>query len=136
MAATVRVTFEQHISLPAETAYRRLCDWKDHERWVPFTKVTVHDEETFTAYTGIGPLRLEDNMRVVRRDDASCEVVVEKTGPVLTGSAGFRVRPYSAESSIVVWTEELRVPLIPEAFAPLLRVMTRRLFRRALKRLA
>jgi hypothetical protein len=136
MAAVVNVTFEQHIALPEQTAYQRLCDWKDHERWVPFTKVTVHDEDTFTAYTGIGPLRLEDNMRVIRRDDEGCEVVVEKTGPVIVGSAGFRVRRYSAESSIVTWTEELRIPLVPRFFAPLLRIVTRWLFRRALKRLA
>jgi carbon monoxide dehydrogenase subunit G len=136
MAAVVRVRFEQHIPLPAEIAYRRLCDWQDHERWVPFTTVTVHDENTFTAYTGIGPLRLADNMRVTCRDDEAREVVVEKTGPVLTGSAGFRVRPSSAESSIVIWTEELRVPLVPGFCAPLLRVVTRRLFRRALKRFA
>ncbi len=48
----------------AEKAYSDLCDWKDHERWVPFTKVTIHSPQEFTAYTGVRPFVIKDRMRV------------------------------------------------------------------------
>ena len=136
MAVTVNVSFDQHVGLSADETYRLLCDWEDHGRWVPLTRVVVHSEEAFTAYTGIGPLRLRDDMVVQFRDDAARHVVVEKIGPVLTGTAGFAVRNFSADACVVRWTESLRIPLLPRFLAPPLRTVTRRLFSRALRRLA
>jgi hypothetical protein len=136
MAAHVNVSFNQHVKLPAEVAYRLLCDWEDHSRWVPLTKVEVHSPDSFTAYTGIGPLRLKDRMQVLSRDDEQRAVVVVKLGPVLTGSAGFKVKTYSATSCVVSWTEELHIPYLPGFTTILLRPLTRLLFRRALRRLA
>jgi carbon monoxide dehydrogenase subunit G len=135
MAAHVNVTFHQHVDLSAARAYDLLCDWEDHGRWVPLTRVIVHAPDSFTAWTGVGRLSLEDNMRVTDRDDAARSVTIEKTGPVLTGSAGFAVRPFSEDSCVVTWTEQIRVPLVPPFSAALLGAVTRALFRRALRNL-
>lgn len=135
MAAIVRIKFDQFVPLDATEAYALLCDWEDHGRWVPLTKVTVHDEASFTAFTGVGPLVLKDEMVVFSKDDAELVVVIRKTGPILTGTAGFAVRPFSQGSCVVTWEESLRVPLVPWFLAPVLRVVTRALFRAALKNL-
>lgn len=135
MTAIMDVTFHQYVGLAAERAYAQLCDWHDHGRWVPFTRVVVHDPDSFTAYSGIGPFALADNMRVVERDDLARSVIIEKTGPLLTGTAAFAVRPF-AGGCVVTWHEHLRVPLLPGCVAPLLRSTTVRMLRRGLRRLA
>lgn len=135
MAVRIETTFDQYVKVPAEQAYADLCDWKDHERWVPFTRVTVHSADAFTARTGVGPLALVDRMRVLERDDVAMRVSVEKLGPLLTGTAGFDVRPFSDETCVVRWTENVTVPLVPGFLAKPLSAATRILFRRALRRL-
>lgn len=135
MAATVDVVFDQHVALSAEEAYALLCDWRDHARWVPLTRVTVHDERSFTAYSGLGRLSLPDRMQVIDKDDDARSVTIEKKGPVLTGLAGFSVRRYADDECIVTWREHIRVPLVPGFLARPLESMTRGLFRRALKNL-
>ena len=136
MAAIVKIAFDQHVELPAEKAYQLLCDWEDHGRWVPLTKVVLHSPDAFTAYTGLWPLRLKDEMRVSFRDDGNRHVAVEKLGPILTGSAGFKVRYFSPTSSVVSWIEEVRVPYLPQFTAAALRPIARMLFRKALRNLA
>jgi len=135
MAATIKTTFDQYVPMSANDAYAALCDWDDHSRWVPLTRVTTHSPEEFTAYTGIGPLSLPDRMRVVRRDDASLSVTIEKIGPVLRGTAGFTVRPFDGASCVVRWHETVRVPLVPRLLSGAFSVATRLLFRAALRRL-
>jgi hypothetical protein len=135
VAAHVETTFDQYVPMSAEEAYTLLCDWDDHARWVPLTRVTTHSPEEFTAYTGLGPLALPDRMRVVRRDDASLSVTVEKIGPVLCGTAGFVVRPFDTSSCVVRWHESVRVPLVPRRLSRVLSEAARVLFRAALRRL-
>jgi len=135
MAIRIKTSFDQYVKAPAAEAYADLCDWEDHERWVPLTRVTVHSPEEFTARTGVGPLVLVDRMRLLERDDAAMRVTVEKLGPLLTGTAGFRVRPYSDEACVVSWTENVSVPLMPGFLSKPLSAATRVLFRRALRRL-
>lgn len=135
MAARIETTFEQYVTTSAEKAYTDLCDWKDHERWVPFTTVILHSETEFTARTGVGPLALVDRMRVLERDDTAMRVTVEKLGPLLTGTAGFSVRPFAEDACVVRWREHVTVPLVPGFLAKPLSAATRVLFRRALRRL-
>lgn len=135
MAATIETTFDQYLPMSAEETYALLCDWDDHARWVPLTRVATHSPDEFTAYTGLGPLALPDRMRVVRRDDASLSVTVEKLGPVLRGTAGFVVRPFDASSCVVRWYESVRVPLVPGRLSRMLSGVARVFFRAALRRL-
>lgn len=135
MAAIVSIKFDQFVPLDASEAYTLLCDWGDHGRWVPLTKVVVLDESSFTAFTGVGPLVLKDEMVVLSKNDQERKVLIRKAGPVLTGTAGFSVRSFSKGSCVVTWEESLRVPLVPGFLAPALCVVTRALFRGALKKL-
>lgn len=136
MAAIVTVELAQFVPLSASDAYELLCDWEDHGRWVPFTRVVVHDKTSFTAYTGVGPLALKDEMMVVSRDDSQRKVMIEKLGPIITGTASFSVRPCAQAGCVVRWRESIRVPLVPGFVAPPLRAATRALFRHALRSLA
>jgi hypothetical protein len=134
--AAVAFTVNAMVPLPADEAYRRMCDWDDHARWVPFTKVTTHSPDRFTAWTGIGRLQLEDNMTVVERDDDQRYVKVHKTGPRLLGEASFTIVPFGVRRSQVQWVESVEVPRLPRILAPVARVMGRLGFRTALRRFA
>lgn len=140
MSLRVKVSFEQHLSMRADDAYRTLCDWEDHGRWIPLTKVQAtqvqnHGPESFTAYTGVWPLRLTDRMRVSAKDDTTMSVTIEKIGPYLTGEAGFTVRPFDEASCVVVWREDVNAPYLPSILGPVVSSATRVLFKRALKRM-
>lgn len=135
VAALINTSFDQYVTTSAEKAYDDLCDWKDHARWVPFTRITLHSNQEFTAHTGIGPLALPDRMRILERDDEAMRVSVEKLGPLLTGTASFKVRMFTAESCVVTWTENVRVAFVPGVLTKPLSATARVLFRYALRRL-
>ena len=135
MAAQIKTSFDQYVATSAQKAYADLCNWKDHERWVPFTRVTMHSPQEFTAHTGIGPLALPDRMRVLERDDEAMRVSVEKLGPLLTGTASFKVQMFTVESCVVTWTENIRVPFVPGILTKPLSAVAHVLFRYALRRL-
>jgi hypothetical protein len=134
--ATVEFTVEAMVPLQADEAYRRMCDWDDHARWVPFTRVTTHSPDRFTAWTGVGPLQLEDNMTVIERDDARRYVKVEKTGPRLFGEAAFTIVPHGVHRSQVQWVERVDMPKLPTFLAPVARWGGKLGFRAALRRFA
>jgi hypothetical protein len=94
-------------------------DWAGHGEWVPLTRVDVADEDNFVAYSGLGPLVLEDRMRVRSRsfDGTVGEVVVDKLGPVLTGQAICRVHRDGA-GTVITWHETVTVPYLPRVLAP------------------
>ncbi len=107
--------------------WEALIDWKGHEDWIPATRVEVDSADpaqvgaTFTAWTGYGPLTLEDRMEVVENDwrendrRGSCQV--EKLGPLLFGRAGFTVEPHGSGSR-VTWFEDVTVKHLPRPLAP------------------
>lgn len=111
-----------HFDAPPRVVWNELVDWKGHEEWIPATRVEVDGDDptavgsTFTAWTGIGPLSLEDRMRVSRcqwlDDSSSGECEVEKLGPILRGRAGFTVEA-NGTGSRVEWFEDVTVPIIP-----------------------
>ena len=112
-----------------QVVWDELVDWAGHADWVPMTRVHVEPGDPtavgarFTATTGLGPLALPDRMEVLQCDweaEASagtCEVA--KHGPVLTGTAGFTVRP-DGDGASLVWGEDVTVPYTPQFLAPVL----------------
>jgi hypothetical protein len=124
--------------------WRELTDWRRHADWVPMTRVEVGPGDptsvgsTFTAWTGPGPVALEDRMRVTVLDwdetstTGRCEVA--KLGPVLKGRAGFTVSP-AGTGSEVRWLEEVTVPLVPRLLAPLVGGVGAAVFRLGMRRL-
>jgi Polyketide cyclase / dehydrase and lipid transport len=123
VAFRVRHEFE---ATPREL-WDELVDWEGHGAWVPMTRTDVDSDDptavgaTFTAYTGIWRLALVDRMRVAECewDDATStgRCVVDKLGPVLSGQAGFDVKPSAAGSSIE-WFEAVDVRYLPRMLAP------------------
>ena len=135
MSVNVNISFSRYVQLECEEAYKMLCDWEDHGRWVPFTKVEMTGEDSFVARTGLGFLSLSDNMVVTERDDATKTVKIEKTGPYLRGSADFTVKKFNVNSCLVTWRENIVVPYVPKFLSPVLTRVTTTLFKRALKNL-
>lgn len=141
------VTFDVTVDFDASprVVWDELVDWEGHGAWIPATRVEVHGDDptavgtTFTGWTGFGKLALEDRMRVERcdwDDDAgtgTCEV--EKLGPVLHGRAGFTVSP-TPTGAQVVWFEDVRVPHLPRALAPVAAWMGAVGFKGGMRRLA
>jgi len=123
------VAFEvvHRFDAPVRTVWDALIDWPGHAEWIPMTRVAVDPGDptavgaTFTAWSGPGPLALEDRMRVTQLDwdesagSGSCEV--EKLGPVLKGTAGFTVAPSGAGTELR-WVENVTVPVVPQFLAP------------------
>lgn len=126
--APVQFTVKVDFNAPPQKVWDELVDWKGHEEWIPATRVELDGGDptavgtTFTAWTGVGPLSLEDRMRVSRCEwqDGStsghCEV--EKLGPILRGRAGFTVES-KGMGSTVRWFEDVTVPFLPRFLGPL-----------------
>ena len=91
-----------------------------------------------TAWTGLGPLSLQDRMEVVRCDweddgrSGACELT--KLGPILRGRAEFVVEP-SGVGTQLVWLEDVRVPYMPQLLAPVVRLVGIVGFRFGMRRL-
>ena len=136
MTVHIRIDLRQYVAISAEKAYSDLCDWENHGRWVPLTKITVHSPSEFTAYTGVWPLILKDRMRVTERNNDSRQVTLEKLGPVLTGTASFSVQRYGNNGCVIAWYEDIKAPYLPGFLSAPLTAITHRLFRYALRRLA
>lgn len=68
--AHVRFEVRYHFPVPPLEVWDRLVEWAGHGDWIPATRVVVQPGHptvvgaTFTAWTGIGRLALEDRMRV------------------------------------------------------------------------
>ena len=126
--SAVRFVVSVDFDVAPKVVWDELVDWKAHEAWIPATRMVVDGDDptavgtTFTAWTGVGRLALEDRMRVTEcswSDDAqtgSC--TVEKLGPVLGGWAGFTVEPRGAGAR-VAWTEDVTVRWLPRLLAPI-----------------
>ena len=125
--AVVRFNVVVDFRSPSRDVWDELVDWKGHEAWIPATRVEVDGEDpsavgsTFTAWTGVGRLSLEDRMRVVEcvwtpgTESGRCQV--EKLGPILRGHAGFSVTPISGGAR-VDWDENVTMARLPRLLAP------------------
>lgn len=126
--ALIEFTVVHDFDASPTVVWGEMIDWPGHGEWIPATRVIVDEGkaqevgETFTGYTGYGPLTLVDRMKVLAIEwdetagQGSCEV--EKLGPVLRGRAGFDVSA-SGAGSRVVWFEEVTVPYLPQFLAPI-----------------
>lgn len=137
--AQVAFTLEQDWDVDPAQLWAALADWSAHGQWIPATTVRILEGDgglgtRFVARTGIGPLAFDDNMTVIEFDAATTHAVVQKTGPLLTGSAGFRIEP-RAEGAHLIWFETIRVPLLPRFLAPLVAAIGKQLFLLSLKQL-
>jgi hypothetical protein len=142
-----RITFDVHheFEQPATVVWDELVDWAAHANWIPMTRVKVGTGaptdvgHEFTAWTGLGPLSLEDRMRVTRCDwDASAtsgDCAVDKLGPILRGSAGFTVVP-DGDGSALDWFEDVTIRFIPQFLAPLFAKLGAVGFKQGMKGLA
>ena len=124
---------------PAE-AWRRLVDWRGHGRWVPLTRVDVNatDPTYFVAWTGVGPLQLEDRMHSLEQRFADGEGFcrVAKLGPVLVGEATFTVTPgIEPGTTLVQWHEDVSVPRLPGFLAPVVGWFSGKAFELSLARM-
>ena len=71
-----RVHFEliRRFQAPVRHVWAELVDWPGHGAWIPATTVEAEPGDptavgyTFTAWTGVRPIALEDRMRVTRCD--------------------------------------------------------------------
>lgn len=136
--AMVRVTFDlvRRFEAPPRRVWDELVDWPGHGAWIPMTTIDVAEESvgsaptvvgyTFTAWSGVRPLALEDRMRVTQCDWTDAGPVgvcaVDKLGPVLGGSAGFTVRPDGAGTALE-WREDVTISRLPQFIAPIARLM-------------
>lgn len=137
--ASIEFVVDVHLPHAAPEAWNRLVDWGSHGDWVPATRSQVlqgdgSEGTEFVAITGRFPLRLVDRMRVVQLDVPALTAEVEKLGPVLTGRAGFTVSG-EGPNCTVHWFERVRVPLVPQFFAPLIELVSAAAFRHALRRM-
>lgn len=135
MAARVVTTFDQYVNAPAGQVYADLCDWDDHPRWLPLTRVTVHSPDEFTARTGVGPLGVTHRMRVLARVDDTRDVTLAELGTFVRGTTSFSVRPFDDETCVVRWQEDVTVAGLPASLGRPLSAVVRFLFRKALRRL-
>lgn len=143
--AAVRFEVRTSFDAPPRRVWDEMIDWQRHEAWIPATRMAVPaDDPTavgaeFTAFTGYGPLTLEDRMRVTRCDwdeaasRGDCEV--EKLGPVLRGTAGFAVKPEGA-GCVVVWIEDVTVPYVPGFASPVVAKLGAAGFKVGMRKLA
>jgi hypothetical protein len=143
--AAVRFELTRRFDVEARRLWDELVDWPAHGAWIPATTIEGDDGDptavgyTFTAWTGLRPLALEDRMRVTRctwNDDelvGACDV--EKLGPILRGSAGFTVRA-DGNGAVLDWYEDVRVPYVPGFLAPVAAFAGRMGFTQAMRRLA
>lgn len=138
---------------PADETWARVVDWKRHALVAPLTKVVVAGGkrrtepdvpvvgERFVAHSGIGPLTIDDAMRVTRVEVSSPvrQVDVEKCGRMLKGTVHIQVEPSAEGEAVLTWEQVLEVGLLPKALnrllAPVLSPLAAWGYRKALQKL-
>ncbi|MCZ2527089.1 SRPBCC family protein [Streptomyces sp. HB2AG] len=133
------IRIERASRLSPRDAWQRLTDWERHAAHVPLTGIDVTTPPptgvgtVFVARTGIGRLRFDDPMEVVRweppQDGRPGHCRMEKRGRVVTGWAEIEVAP-RGPGSWIVWREEARVERLPRLFDPVTALSGRLLFGR------
>lgn len=100
------------VRAPAQAVWDLLTDWEQHDRWMLLTSASGGRAEgaTIEAFTGLGRLGIRDTMTIVVWEPPR-RCVVRHTGRVVRGSGAFEVRELGPDSSRVVWSEWLDLPL-------------------------
>lgn len=131
--ARVAFTVNHLFTATPQVVWDELVDWEGHGAWIPATRVDVAPGDplaigaTFVAWTGYGPLTLEDRMEVAAIEWSSeqqrGECTVNKLGPVLGGTASFSVEPGPDGGAALTWIEDVHVPRVPQFLARITGVM-------------
>jgi uncharacterized protein YndB with AHSA1/START domain len=144
--AKIHFEVQHSFDAPPVRVWEELVDWSGHAAWIPMTRVSVAPGDptavgaTFTAWSGVGRLALEDRMRVASLDwddqaqQGACGV--DKLGPVLVGTATFTVSAGRASGTEVHWIEDVALPRLPQFLAPVLAAAGAAGFRFGMRRLA
>lgn len=137
--ARVEFTLSLRWPIPAERVWAALSDWEGHGAWIPATTVRILRGDggvgtDFVARTGLGPAAFDDCMTVVEFDAPSMRAVVEKTGPVLIGTAGFRIDT-TGDGCTLHWFETIEVPHLPPVLSGVAACVGQVLFRQSLRKL-
>lgn len=110
------LTLEVDVAASANTTWAALVDWDQQGQWMLATKVHATEADGvgvgggLAAFTGIGPVGFLDTM-VITHWDPPRRCVVRHTGRVVRGLGIFEVHPRGEHRSLVVWSEELDLPL-------------------------
>jgi len=131
--AQVHFTVRKSLRLPARAVFEELVDWRGHAEWVPMTRVVIESGDggvgtTFVATTGLGPLALPDRMSVESMDIDNMRVHIVKIGPVLTGDVVLEVEAGGDGDCVVLWDEDVRVPVLPQFLAAPVGAIARKAF--------
>lgn len=118
MSAVVR----RHIAASPDRVWAAVSDFAAHAALVPFTTMLAEPGEEgapregwrFITYSRLGPLLLEDRMRLIRweppTDDGVAYFHAQKVGPVLGGWASVQVHGDRAGGlTTVIWDEHIRL---------------------------
>ena len=137
--ARVSFNVRKSLALPADAVWQELTAWPRHATWIPATTITLLEGDggiatRFVARTGVGPLALDDTMVVTHLDPSKRTAGIRKTGPLITGEAGFTVAQVGSGCSLD-WWENVEVPHVPRHLAPILALVGRLSFGVAIGRL-
>ncbi|WP_151525844.1 SRPBCC family protein [Serinicoccus kebangsaanensis] len=116
--------------------WERLWDLDRHTAAIPLTRTLggpLGPDAEFVARTGVGPLRVDDRMRV-RGWDPPHRAVVEKVGRPLTGRIEVLLRAAGADTR-VRWEQEYAVTGVPDAVAALAAPVVRSAYLRAVRQI-
>ena len=141
------------LPLPIEEAWDLLVDVRNHERWIPLTRIEatwparVGDAfEAVSGPPGVPALGFPDRMVIEALDEPGStrhadgrrrgRVIYRKQGPVLLGTAELHLREAGA-STEVVWIERVHLRGLPVGLAaPVLRPVLTAMLRFALHRVS
>lgn len=135
------VSVTRVLPLDADAAWDLLLDGRNHERWIPLTRIDLPDgplrlgarfHATSGPFARRGAPGLLDRMRLDRFEPPAPgrpgEALFTKLGPLLRGDAGLQVADAGPGRSRVTWSERVvlagPVPAGP-VLAPVLGLMLR-----------
>jgi hypothetical protein len=104
------------VAAPREVTWAALADIASHVTWMADAETITFTSEqrtgvgtTFECRTKIGPLVTVDKMTVTEWVDGS-RMGVAHTG-IVTGTGVFELAEETAETTKIMWTEDLRFPI-------------------------
>jgi len=114
---TRTIELRQPVAAGRGRTFAALTDWAAQSEWMLGTRVRASvgagDKvgDRLEAWTGIGPLGFLDTMVITRIDDYWVEV--DHIGRVVRGRGWMGVQAATdvPQSSVIVWGEELQIPL-------------------------
>lgn len=112
---TTDVALSVEVEAPAGTAWLALTDWPRQSEWMLGTEVHVvagngrSVGSRLVAFTGVGGVGFTDTMEIVVWEPPS-RCTVRHLGKLVSGTGTFHVRALEEQRSVLVWSEQLRLP--------------------------